>query len=781
LETPAPAKYRFGSYEVESVSGQLLKDGRRIKLQEKPYQLLLVLLENAGQVVSRAEIQSRIWQQNTFVDFDSGLRVAVRKLRDALGDDADQPLYIDTVPKRGYSFIAPVTRIEIVDPSHAVAAQSPSPAGFATSRSSRHWMYGVAVLLLTTVVWLVIRHNLARESTAPQKPLVTLVLADFNNTTGETVFEGTLRQGLAAQLGQSPVLAVVSEERIQHVLRLMGRAPDDKLTPELASEICERTGSTAVLEGSIARLGSQYVLGLRANNCRTGDVIADEQLQASRIEDVLNTLGEMGSHMRGRLGESATMIAQHSTPLADATTPSLVALKAYSTGWRVNYIRGESAAIPFFQKAVEADPRFAMAYAALGLMYGGTGESALAEDNTRKAFQFRDRASEQERFFITASYQARVTGNLEQAAQTCETWAQTYPTDPVPHGYLSGFIYPVMAKFQPTLEQAQAAIELDPDFDVGHLNLAYGYIYLDRFSDASSALEAYASRKLQPPYFSVLRYDLAFLQHDASAMQRLASAARQQPGAEDWIADHEAFVAAYSGRLRLADELLGHAVEAAERSGQSERAALFLAGHSLWNAFAGQSESARAAASAALTRSRDREVVFGAAFALALSGDVSQTQALAADLEKRFPDDTSVRSTYLPAVRALLALQQDHPDASLESLQPAVPYELGVPRSSIHGNFGALYPVYVRGLAFLALQRAPEAVPEFEKIVAHSGIVLSDPVGAVARLQLARAYALQGNTAKARTAYQNFLELWKDADSDIPIYQQAKSEYAKLR
>jgi len=527
------------------------------------------------------------------------------------------------------------------------------------------------------------------------------------------------------------------------------------------------------------------VLGLRAKSCRTGDVLAEEQVQAAHKEDVLKALGEMTSTFRTRLGESLATVEKHSTPLAEATTPSLDGLKAYSAGWKADYSKGEAAAIPFFKQAVDDDPQFAMAYAALGLMYGATGESALSAENTHKAYELRDRASDQERFFISASYEGRVTGNLEKAQQVCETWAQEYPAEPVPHGFLSGFIYPVFGKYEQTVAEARKASAIDPDFAVGYLNLAYGYVYQNRMAEAEAAMKQAEERKVELPYFAVLRYDIAFLKADKVEMERQASSARSMPGAEDWIADHEAFAAAYSGQMQQAGVLARRAIDLAQQAGQNERAALFEAGMALWEGFAGNPGAARSSALAALELSKDREVEYGAAFALALAGESAHAQALADDLEKRFPEDTSVRFSYLPVLRALLALNDGDAARALELLQAAGPYELGVQRSSIHGNFGALYPVYVRGLAYLALHQGAEAATEFRKIIDHPGVVISDPAGAMARLQLARAYAMQGDAAKAKSkakaAYQDFLGLWQNADAEVPVYQQVKAEFERLR
>ena len=609
----------------------------------------------------------------------------------------------------------------------------------------------------------------------------TIVLADFINKTGDPVFDETLRQGLAVELGQSPFLSLVPEQRIQRVLPLMGQPADARLTPELAREICERTASAAVLEGSIASLGSQYVLGLRAKNCVTGDVLDQEQVQAARKEDVLSALSQIASRFRTRVGESLATVEKHSTPLPEATTPSLAALKAFSSARKVANSVGFAEAVPLLKHAVEIDPNFAMAYAFLARNYGDIGESVLSADATRKAYELRNRASDREKFFITLTYDRQLTGNLEKAYQTCELWTQTYPRDTDAHGLFSGYTTKGTGKYLKSIEEARKALALDPDFLPGYLNLALGYVYLDRISEAEDPVRRAAERKLEIPDLLVSRYWIAFLKGDKAGMEREAALAQGKPGAEDWIAHSEALVLARSGRLQLARRTSRRAVDLAEQSAQRERAAIYETGVAMWEALSGNEPEAKRSAMAALELSKGRDVEYGAAFALALSGDSSRSQALGNDLEKRLPEDTLVRFTYVPTLRALVALSHNEPGKAIDLLQITVPYDLAVPGISYFGFFGSLYPAYVRGEAYLAAHRGAEAAAEFQKILDHRGLVFADPVGAVVRLQLGRAFTLSGDKTKAKAAYQDFLTLWKDADPDVPILKQAKAEYARLQ
>jgi tetratricopeptide (TPR) repeat protein len=609
----------------------------------------------------------------------------------------------------------------------------------------------------------------------------TIVLADFTNTTGDPVFDGTLRQGMEVQLEQSPFLSLISEERILHTLSLMGQASDARLTPALAHEVCERTASAAVLDGSIANLGSKYVLGLRAKNCRTGDILDEEQVEVARKEDVLNALTEIASKFRTRVGESLVTVEKHDTPLAEATTPSLEALRAYSRGWKVVASEGGDAAVPFFKRAVEIDPKFAIAYASLGLMYGSMGETEVGTENIKKAYELRDRAGDNEKFFITAYYDGRATGNQKKAQQTCEAWVQAYPREWKPHSFLAGFIYPVLGEHEKAAEEAQKTIELAPDFGVGYALLGSNSLSLDRLGAAQDAVRRASERKIEIPLLALLRYDVTFLQGDIGGMQREVAAARGKSGVEELISDHQAFALAYTGHLQEATKMLRRASELAQQAAHREKAAGFETRAALWEAFYGNAPAAKPAAMAALALAKNREVQYGAAVALAMVGDSSQAQTLANDLARSFPEDTSVKFNYLPTVRAFLALNHGDPAKAIELLQVAVPYELGQPRSTQTGFFGALYPIYARGQAYLAARQGAEAAREFQKILDHPGIMVGDPIGVLAHLQMGRAYGMRGDTTKAKAAYQDFLTLWKDADPDIAVLKQAKAEYAKLQ
>jgi predicted Zn-dependent protease len=416
-----------------------------------------------------------------------------------------------------------------------------------------------------------------------------------------------------------------------------------------------------------------------------------------------------------------------------------------------------------------------MAYALLGRMYGDIGESALSAESTSKAYQLRDRASDQEKFFITASYDMQVTGNLEKAQQTCELWALTYPRAREAHGFLAGIIYPAFGKYEAAVEKAKIVTRLDPDFPIGYLILASSYIALGRMGEADNTLQRAFERKLETPDFSVERYAVAFLKGDTAGMDRESAQARGKPGVEEWICNYQSFVLAYSGHLEEARKMSRRAADLAQQSDQRETAAFYEAEAAMREALFGNAPEARQRALAAVGLSKSRDVEYGVAFALALSGDSSRSQPFMDDLSRRFPEDTISAADYRPTLRALHALNHNEPAKAIEMLQAAIPYELG------EWGLASLYPAYVRGEAYLAARQGREAAVEFQKILDHRGIVISDPIGALAHLQLGKAYALSGDKTKAKNAYKDFLTLWKDADPDIPILKQAKAEYAKLQ
>jgi serine/threonine protein kinase/Flp pilus assembly protein TadD len=654
-----------------------------------------------------------------------------------------------------------------------------------------------AAVLLVAVAIAGAFYLLTRQTTHRLTEKDTIVLADFTNTTGDTVFDGTLRQGLAVQLEQSPFLRIISDQRIQQTLQMMGQPSDVRLTPEIARDVCERSGSKAYLSGSIATLGSQFVLGLKAVNCVTGETLTEEQERASGKEQVLSAMDKAAPKLRTKLGESLNTVQKFDAPLEQATTPSLEALQAYSLAREILLGKGDSAsAIPLFQRAIQLDPNFAMAYASLGVCYLNLGELSLAAENTRKSYELRERVSEVEKFYIESHYYQHVTGDLEKARQVYELWAQSYPRDDIPPNQL-GMVYRYMGQNDKTLAAKLEAARLEPTAATIRAYLVLSYLLLNRTEEARAVVKQAQPKDLESPTLRTRMYLLAFLQNDTEGMAQQVAWSTGKRGVENALLAYEADTSAYSGRLGNARELSRRAVALAERSDERETAATYEAAAALREALLGNASEASQRAAAALGLSTGRDVQYGAALALSLAGDVSRSQELADDLGRRFPEDTVAQVNFLPTLSAQLALSRSATAKSsgtgsskaIEVLQSAAPYELGTFGATY--GFVAGYPIYLRGEAYLAGRRGNEAAAEFQKILNHPGVVLNEPIGALAHLGLARAYALEaqssqgaeadGARAKARTAYKDFLTLWKNADPDIPILKEAKAEYAKLQ
>jgi eukaryotic-like serine/threonine-protein kinase len=762
--------YEFGPFRVDPEKETLLRAGEPVALTPKTFQILLVLVRHSQEIVTKDDLLKAVWP-DTFVE-EANLSRNIFMLRKALGESPQDHKYILTVPGRGYRLAENVRLVPGQEFSLVASKRTTVEVQVAEKLHLKRLipLTALAMVIAALGVWRLYPHRPALNAKD------TVVLADFANSTGDPVFDGTLRQGLTVQLEQSPYLSLISDQRIRHTLGLMGKPADVKLTPDLARQVCERTGSTAVLEGSIATLGSQYVLGLSAKSCRTGETLDEELAQAVRKEDVLNALSQIASRFRKRVGESLATIDQHNTPLAEATTSSLDALEAYTTAWRVVFQSGAMASIPFFERAAEIDPNFAMAHASLGRMYYDLDESDLSGESLRRAWQLRARTSDRERFFITANYEALVAGNMEEARQICEMWARAYPRDPIPTTLLAGYVNDVAGRYEVALNWARESVERDPDFGIAYYSLGADNMRLNRLDEAEKALRLAAGRGLEIDEHLMLAHDIAFLKADWPGMARVAAQARQRTGAEGWISNKEAFALAYNGRLREARSASDRAVEYSKHAAQQERAGLWEVGAAVREALFGNTVEARQRAEAALNLSRNREVEYGAAFALALSGETARAEALADDIAKRFPEDTAAQFNYLPTLRAVFALRRSGPEKSIQLLQSATPYETGVPRLLV----GAMYSVYVRGEAYLAEKRGVEAAAEFQKILDHRGVVVSDPVGALARLQLGRAYKMAGDKARSRAAYGDFLALWKDADAEVPLFAEAKKENAEI-
>ena len=640
----------------------------------------------------------------------------------------------------------------------------------------------LALIFLSAVtVWSLVHRDAPPKPAATEKG--TIVLGEFANTTGDPAFNGTLRQVMAGELGKSPYLSVLPDARMSETLRLMVRAPDAKLTPDVASEICERTASAAVVDSSVTSLGRQYLLSLHARNCRTGDVLDQEQAPAAKKEDVFKALGEVANRFQTWAGRSLPRVDKEPSLSADVTTPSLEAWRSYSAAMKTQQQRGQTAeTTPLLKRAIELDPQFAMAYANLGRQYASFGESELGAQNIAKAYELRNRVSDLENYFITFNYHRQVTRNLELARQTLESWARQYPRDLNAHGFLAAFTTQGSGHYDKAVEEGLKAIELDPNYAIGYDNVTFAYIYQNRLPEAEALLHKAAERQIATIESSLCRYFIAFLRNDQAAMEKEMTQRQAKLEAQGSFEHQEALTSAYRGRLKEAARLSDSAVSLSRQAGLRERASLVEGARAAWSALYGIREEGQRNAAAAMSLYRSRDADYGPAFALALLHESAQAHKIAADLAQRYPEDTSVQFSYLPALRALEALNQGDAAKALEITQAAAPYDLAVPGTAFYSGafFGAMYPVYVRGLAYSGMGRHREAAAEFQNILDHPGIMLNDPMGPMARLQLARALAASGDRAKSSAVYKDLLTLWKDADPDIPLVREARAESAKL-
>jgi tetratricopeptide (TPR) repeat protein len=644
----------------------------------------------------------------------------------------------------------------------------------ALKAARRRTIVGITILVIGLAVggWLFFSHK-AHALTDKD----TIVLADFTNTTGDAVFDGTLRQGLAVQLEQSPFLRIISDRQIQQTLQMMGQPADTKLIPTIARELCQRTGSTAVLDGSIAQIGTEYLLTLKAVNCASGESLTSTEAQASDKNYVLDALGKTASEIRSKLGESLSTVQKFDTPLEQATTSSLEALQAYSVGVRTIQRAGDAtAASPFFQHAINLDPNFAMAHATLFWPYAEQGEHSMAIEHIRKAFELRGRVSQRERFFIESLYHTAATGDLEKEKETVEVWARTFPRDPIPPNRL-GILYGTFGQYDKALSEMREALRLLPESGLEYCNVVYAYVSLNRLADARATVQEAKAKNLDELDCLHSRlYSIAFLENDEAGMAQQVAWSAGKPGVENEVLALEGGTAAYFGRLRQAQEISGRLIASVKGAKGKQIARDYEARAALTDALFGNAAEARQHAASALALMKEEpETQYVAALALALVGDEAQAWGPANDLDKRFREHTLVQFNYLPTLHAQLALTHKDASKAIEALQASTRYELG------DVGFTSLYPIYVRGEAYLAANQSSQAATEFQKILDHRGIVLNAPIGALAHLQLGRAYVMSGDVAKAKTAYNDFLTLWKDADPDIPILKQAKAEYAKLQ
>ena len=752
--------YEFGPFRVDPEKEILLRAGQPVPLTPKTFQILLVLVRHHKEVVTKDDLLKSVWP-DTFVE-EANLSRNIFMLRKALGESPQDHQYILTVPGRGYRFAENVRLIPEQE-VRIVAAQHAKMEVQVKETKLWGWLSAAVILVLAMAggtTWLLHRKPVLTEKD-------TVVLADFANFTRDPVFDGTLRQGLSIQLEQSPFLSIVSDQQIEQTLRMMGQKPDAKLTPEIARELCQRTASAAVFEGSIAQIGTQYLLTLRAVDCTSEKSLASAEAQASDKNHILDALGRTAAEIRGKLGESLSSLRKFDTPLEHATTPSLEALQAYSLAMKQFSLMNYPSAGTLLQRATALDPNFAFAYARLASLNRNNKQSKAMLENSAKAYELRERVTDRERLYIETTYHS-VRGETEEASQAYELWKSTYPRDPIPNSGLA-VISGDKGQFDKFLEESRQARQKEVSV-LTSWNLIEALTDLGQLDEAERALAESKARFPGSEWWVRWEYALAFLRDDRSAMKRIVDAAPNGSTLQRTLWGLHWRTELYFGRQKEATEYRRHATELSGQLGFDERAAWYASLAALQDANYENFMEAKRVAAAVPPKVQGKDPLRRLALAYARLGDVQNAERLANQLARLYPRDTLLKNRDLPLVRAAIAVQQNNPSRAIALLESAVPTELGNPDVA-----------YTRGQAYLLLQRGTEAAAEFQKIIHYRGFLLNDPPGALPYLGLGRAYAMQGDKAKARATYQDFLTRWKDADPDIPILKQAKAEYARLQ
>jgi DNA-binding winged helix-turn-helix (wHTH) protein/Tfp pilus assembly protein PilF len=765
--THARGTLRFGDFELDVDGQELRHSGVPCRLQPQPLKVLVLLITAKGRIVTREQLERELWGEDTFVDFDQGLNYCIRQIRTVLGDEPQSPRYIETIPRRGYRFIAKVSGLEEAtsEPS-SHPSQDPARKDYPRKKASRKLVMllsvlGLAVVLTVTII----------ATGAFKRPPLTekdyLLVTEFSNQTGDAVFDDTLRKAVSIDLGQSPFLNIVPDEKIRQTLSLMGKAKETRLTAEIGREICQRNGYKAMLTGSLASLGNQYSLALEVINISSGEIVAEERVQAANKEQVLSVLGQANDRLRKKLGESLTSIQQFGKPLQQATTPSLEALQLFTIAEEK---RGESelASIPFFEKAIQIDPDFALAHAVLGTVYLNVEQLRLAEEHEKKAVALSERVSEREKLYITAHYYLLI-GQRDQVIQTYETYRRLYPRDPLPEEDLANE-FSILGRYDKALEHALTGIRLTPDDAGARAEVARAYSGLGRLEEAKQTVVDGLKLSPDSTWLHMLLSNIALAQGDAALRDREDAALKATPSGNLDLLYRDAALAASRGRLRQSQELYAQAAQLALKLGLKENASFAMGLRAVHEAYLQNPAEAKRSAYAALKLSQMSDTIEPVAVALAVSGDSKHAETLIDDLTKRRPEDTSIEFQYAPMVHAMTRLHQDDPRGAILIMAPGVSYD--------RGNVDSML---VRANAFLQAKRSADAIEEFRRIVSLRTVYPSDPGCAVAQLGLARAYAQAGDKPSSLAAYQEFLTLWKDADRDLPALTQAEAEFAALR
>jgi len=762
-------KYRFGPFELDPREGILSRNGNRVKLQDLPYRLLVMLVERGGDVVSRDEVRQRLWPENTFVEFDNSLGVAIRKVRDSLGDNADVPHYVETIPRRGYRFIAPVLTDDPAMLAPAVETQVsvaiPRPEG--PHRGKVILIAGALGGALLFAGWLWWSQTRSR---IPERAPV--VVGDFANSTGDPLFDGSLRRAVVIQLAQSPYLNILPDQKLGEVLQDLGRSPDDKLTPALALEVCQRGKASALIVGSIQPTGGAYLLALEASRCADGSSLAHEIATVANQKAVLPRLGSMIDDLRQSLGESRASLQRFDVPLEQATTSSLEALRAYQLGLELRAHSKNLEARPAFKTAIALDPSFAVAYAQLGSAYSNIGEAQEGQNYFRKAFELRAHATEPERLYIVGRYFDIVTNEREKGSETYKLWTELYPDEWLAYNALANNAN-LLGRYDVAVDASKQAVHLVPNHNFGYINLLSGLIALNRLDEARSICEQLIGRGHDDTFIHLSLFNIASLRHDQQALAREYDWAQGHPDNID-MRTAQAEADAAMGKVKQSTEILEEAAKLSVAGGHAEAAANTLATSAEINSEMGRTDLALKQSEKAIRLSKNQIVLGLGALIASRAGNEKRSRDLLDELDHDYPLSTFNMGLYAPMARTTLALAHVSSASQISNLmEPALPYELG--------QVADLLPIYVRGNSYLQIGSAKEAEREFQRILDHHGVDAATTLYPLSRLGLARCYALEGRKADSRRAYEAFFALWKDADRDLPILVKAQREYQKLK
>src|SRR5712692_792909 len=770
---------RFGVFEVNPQARELRKHGVHVKLRGQPFEILSLLIEHRGEIVTREQLRGRLWQTDTFVDFEHSLNTAVKKLRAALGDSPENSRYIETIPRFGYRFIAPIEASEThafqVRQEQVIQVKERSLPSTSTPAYAlpRPWNWIIAVFacsgLIALAAW---RLPIRRTQALAETDLV--LVSDFVNTTGDPVFDGTLKQALAVKLGESPYFNLVNDAKVRETLKLMGRPSDTRVVPPVAREACQRAGAKVVVGGSILNLGNRYVIDLDTTSCLSGGSLAHQEIQAQNREQVLRSLGEIISPVRRKLGESLSSIQKFDTPIEQATTTSLAALKAYTSGDEKRAEGQEAESIPYYKMAVELDPNFAIAYSRLGAVYRDIAQFGLADQYQKAAFERRDHVSEKEKFYIAAHFYVDVTFENDKAIETYKLWTQTYPRDWIPFNNLSTE-YIRIGWADKAIEPAQQALRLNPDHGFPYNALSFAYLGAGRFAEAKAVVEKAIAAHKDGFGVHLTLYRIAFCEADEAAQQREIDWFKDKP-LQTYNLNEQAWAAAALGQRGKMQQLFDQTRAAALRQGITDYAASSTNDQAELEAEFGNVAGARKSAELALRLAPDSfDSQAGAAVTFAMIGDLSRAETLAKHAAAKSPTNLLLNNVSLATIRAAIEMHRGNFSGAVEQLRSTVPYEFadGVSAPTAYG-------AYCRGLAHLGRRSGKEAAEEFQKLLDNRGLLAISPYWNLAHLGLARAYAISGEMDKARAMYREFLALWKNADPDLPILKQAKAEYRKL-